>query len=637
MKVVRINEFKTRAEAIYEANCEREKGNEFFKAGDIQEALSHYTNSINCHPSAAAYTNRGLTYIKLKKYNEAICDCKKALNYDPKSIKAYLRIAISYECLKKYDDAMDYVEEAIYLEPNNVAAQELAARIRDKIVPVFRTNTRMKIVELEDEDNENGKVDERNEFNKCGDVNENNGLTEYKKKQGENYEVITKTNNNTNAKISTNDKGVTNNKFVTKTNNNYASKTLSNTATKTNNFESGRNDCFAAKSSKDKNKLECFDSSESSDDSLSSFDELDGINLNEILKNNTKSINENNIKFESYNNKGNNMTKTQEKRNNREPDCEKDKLDRDNVKNTTIYSSKVCKNSENIGRKPLGIFDNKQKKLGFDLKGDLQSNYKSTSRSLEIVQLNRDVNRNRGLDRNKEVDCNKEVDRSRKDRSIRQLSPPPKKSILKKTPTILPVPGTSRMPPPFYITVPSNDPRDIKNGMKEVNMRVLQRAMFMPMIHLLPDDEDDELLNEAEDKPKVVIYSKQQQKKYVKKGVHKPRTVNIENEDKQQNQKTIIESKDDLKNVNENDSNTPINKLTNIRQPETKLLHLREEMESSSKAVPILENNDNKKFTENIINTKNGEVLKHCEQSKKNGHLVLSTKVYMYIIYIFII
>ena len=39
---------------------EKEKGNEAFKAGDYEESINYYSNSIDIHPSTATYNNRGL-------------------------------------------------------------------------------------------------------------------------------------------------------------------------------------------------------------------------------------------------------------------------------------------------------------------------------------------------------------------------------------------------------------------------------------------------------------------------------------------------------------------------------------------------------------------------------------------------
>ena len=42
------------------SEMEKNKGNEAFKAGDFEESINYYTNSIDIFPSTATYNNRGL-------------------------------------------------------------------------------------------------------------------------------------------------------------------------------------------------------------------------------------------------------------------------------------------------------------------------------------------------------------------------------------------------------------------------------------------------------------------------------------------------------------------------------------------------------------------------------------------------
>ena len=42
------------------SEMEKNKGNEAFKSGDFEESINYYTNSIEIHPTAATYNNRGL-------------------------------------------------------------------------------------------------------------------------------------------------------------------------------------------------------------------------------------------------------------------------------------------------------------------------------------------------------------------------------------------------------------------------------------------------------------------------------------------------------------------------------------------------------------------------------------------------
>lgn len=194
-KKVRISEFSSKTEAMYEANREREKGNEFFKSQEYKEALEHYTNSIQCYPTAAGYTNRAITYIKLKKHEKAIEDCRLALKYEPENLKALLRLGLSYEGLKKYEEAFQYAEKVINIDPNNTTAQELSNRLRKVCGNEVRNNTRMKIIEIDNKKSMNLKLKESNK-----DINAKNiNVKENTKKENinckENLNVLNNINN----------------------------------------------------------------------------------------------------------------------------------------------------------------------------------------------------------------------------------------------------------------------------------------------------------------------------------------------------------------------------------------------------------------------------------------------------------
>lgn len=152
--------FATKAEAEIEANKEKQIGNEFYKANDYEEAIEHYTKSISAIPNTASYTNRALAYFKLKKYEQAINDCKQALKLEPNNLKAHLRLAECYELTNKYEEAIRHVDCAIRIEPNNKVAQKIARSLE-----IYRVTNgkkiRFKIVEAQSENNKKqNKTDE---------------------------------------------------------------------------------------------------------------------------------------------------------------------------------------------------------------------------------------------------------------------------------------------------------------------------------------------------------------------------------------------------------------------------------------------------------------------------------------------
>ncbi len=84
---------------------ERRKGNESFKAGDYDEAISFYSNSLSLHAHVeATWTNRAIAYIKKELFENAEKDCMVAVYLNPSSIKGLTRRGIARLSQGKYKE-----------------------------------------------------------------------------------------------------------------------------------------------------------------------------------------------------------------------------------------------------------------------------------------------------------------------------------------------------------------------------------------------------------------------------------------------------------------------------------------------------------------------------------------------------
>ncbi|OMO86278.1 Tetratricopeptide TPR-1 [Corchorus capsularis] len=106
-------------ENIPDAASEKELGNEYFKQKKFKEAIDCYSRSIALLPTAVAYANRAMAYLKIKKFQEAEDDCTEALNLDDRYIKAYSRRATARKELGKLKESVEDAEFSLKLEPNN--------------------------------------------------------------------------------------------------------------------------------------------------------------------------------------------------------------------------------------------------------------------------------------------------------------------------------------------------------------------------------------------------------------------------------------------------------------------------------------------------------------------------------------
>ncbi|KAI8074347.1 uncharacterized protein B0P05DRAFT_473290 [Gilbertella persicaria] len=113
------------AERIRSAEKKKLEGNDLFKQGAVNEALTAYRKARdyikdlwNCEPEeaeecriliAAINLNIGACYLKLKNYDFAIEVCIESLNRDPTNVKAHYRIATAYLGKGEYDQGLTFV------------------------------------------------------------------------------------------------------------------------------------------------------------------------------------------------------------------------------------------------------------------------------------------------------------------------------------------------------------------------------------------------------------------------------------------------------------------------------------------------------------------------------------------------
>ncbi|KAK1401787.1 RNA polymerase II-associated protein 3 [Heracleum sosnowskyi] len=113
-----------------DASSEKELGNENFKQKKYQEAIDCYSRSIAFLPTAVAYANRAMAYLKLRRFQEAEDDCTEALNLDDRYIKAYSRRSTARKELRKLKESVEDAEFALRLEPHNQEIKRQHAEIK---------------------------------------------------------------------------------------------------------------------------------------------------------------------------------------------------------------------------------------------------------------------------------------------------------------------------------------------------------------------------------------------------------------------------------------------------------------------------------------------------------------------------
>jgi DnaJ family protein C protein 7 len=109
---------------------QKQAGNDAFRNNDFQKASELYTEALNIDTlnkltNSKLYCNRALVNSKLKKYDDCITDCTKALDLDPTYIKAYLRRAKCYMDTEQYEEAVRDYEKLTKMDRNQEYRQLL--------------------------------------------------------------------------------------------------------------------------------------------------------------------------------------------------------------------------------------------------------------------------------------------------------------------------------------------------------------------------------------------------------------------------------------------------------------------------------------------------------------------------------
>jgi tetratricopeptide (TPR) repeat protein len=90
-----------------------QKAYEHQMKGEFDLAIEHYKRSIEIYPTAEAYTFLGWTYSFQGKLDEAIAECKKAIEVDPEFGNPYNDIGAYLIELERLDEAIPWLEKAI--------------------------------------------------------------------------------------------------------------------------------------------------------------------------------------------------------------------------------------------------------------------------------------------------------------------------------------------------------------------------------------------------------------------------------------------------------------------------------------------------------------------------------------------
>ncbi|TYH29632.1 hypothetical protein ES288_A01G027500v1 [Gossypium darwinii] len=108
----------------------KDKGNEFFKAGNYLKAAALYTQAIKQDPSnPTLYSNRAAAFLHLVKLNKALADAETTITLKPQWEKGYFRKGCILEAMERYEDALAAFQIALQYNPQSAEVSRKIKRL----------------------------------------------------------------------------------------------------------------------------------------------------------------------------------------------------------------------------------------------------------------------------------------------------------------------------------------------------------------------------------------------------------------------------------------------------------------------------------------------------------------------------
>ncbi len=102
------------------AEAHKDAGVELFKKGDYPGAVKEFDEGLRRDPlNVALYSNRSAAFIKLLEPAQGLRDATKALELDPKFIKAWARKGTCHQLLKEYHKALEAYDKGLSLDQSS--------------------------------------------------------------------------------------------------------------------------------------------------------------------------------------------------------------------------------------------------------------------------------------------------------------------------------------------------------------------------------------------------------------------------------------------------------------------------------------------------------------------------------------
>ena len=118
----------------------KERGNDAFKRGDYQRAITLYTECIGIDgTNPVAFTNRALAYMRVGNNAAAAEDCRVAIRLDARFFKGHLRLGQALMAMNEFGAALDSLAKAAELTQDETFQREIKVLIAKCESKIART------------------------------------------------------------------------------------------------------------------------------------------------------------------------------------------------------------------------------------------------------------------------------------------------------------------------------------------------------------------------------------------------------------------------------------------------------------------------------------------------------------------
>ncbi|XP_058808346.1 E3 ubiquitin-protein ligase CHIP [Phymastichus coffea] len=155
----------------------KEQGNHLFNLHKYEDAANCYTKAIIKNPSQALYfTNRALSYLKLKRWESSCQDCRRALDLDPCLVKGHFFLGLALLGMELHDEAIKHLQRAVDL------AKEQKLNYGDDMTSVLR-QARKKRFQIKEEQRISQEIELQSYLNRLIVQDAEKSLAELKERE----------------------------------------------------------------------------------------------------------------------------------------------------------------------------------------------------------------------------------------------------------------------------------------------------------------------------------------------------------------------------------------------------------------------------------------------------------------------